>query len=229
MRISAAVRRSSILALLTAGMLAFFLGSPAAMAAAATTLYAFPQSGQSGYYPTGTLVRDGNGALYGTTFLGGAHNQGTVFRLNPPAAGQTRWTITVLYSFRGGNDGGAPSGGVVRDASGALYGTAFSGGANLLGVVFKLMPPAPGKATWTQTVLHAFNYSFVFGIKDGASPAAELIRDPATGTLYGTTVGGGTAHPQTGVGFGTVFKLTPPAPGKTACNKAEVLFGPTPP
>jgi hypothetical protein len=35
--------------------------------AAGTTLYAFPESGQDGCYPSGTLFRDAAGALFGTT------------------------------------------------------------------------------------------------------------------------------------------------------------------
>jgi uncharacterized repeat protein (TIGR03803 family) len=49
------------------------------------------------------------------------------------------------------------------------------------------------------TVLHSFAES------DGANPDGGLILD-ANGNLYGTTINGGT------YGYGTVFKLTPPAP-----------------
>ncbi|MEJ0046475.1 MAG: choice-of-anchor tandem repeat GloVer-containing protein [Rhodospirillales bacterium] len=52
------------------------------------------------------MVADASGALYGTTTLGGYHGEGAIFKLTPPAAGQTAWTETVLYSFTGGTDGG---------------------------------------------------------------------------------------------------------------------------
>jgi uncharacterized repeat protein (TIGR03803 family) len=186
-------------------------------AATEATLYVFPESGQTGYYPTGTLCRNATGTLYGTTFLGGAYNQGNVFKLTPPAPGRTDWTISVLYDFHGGNDGGAPLGGVIMDGSGALYGTTFASGPNSYGVVFKLSPPGLGQTAWTETVLYAFNYNFIDGNSDGASPTAGLIMD-GNGALYGTTVGGGTAH-----GFGTVFKLSPPGPGKSTWTET-VLY-----
>jgi uncharacterized repeat protein (TIGR03803 family) len=212
--------RRALTSLATAVM-ALALLPPATAAATEATLYVFPESGQTGYYPTGTLCRDATGALYGTTFLGGAYNQGTVFRLSPPAPGQTKWALSVLYHFHGGNDGGAPSGGVVRGSSGALYGTAFSGGSNSNGVVFKLTPPGPGKPTWTETVLHDFNYNWVLNNHDGANPCAGLIMD-ASGALHGTTIGGGTAN-QSVAGCGTVFKLTPPGPGQTTWTET-VLY-----
>jgi hypothetical protein len=68
-----------------------------------------------------------------------------VFKLSPPAAGETQWTETVLYSFKGGNDGASPQAGLIADANGALYGTTVEGGAagcfgEGCGTVFKLVP-----------------------------------------------------------------------------------------
>jgi uncharacterized protein YceK len=195
--------------------------APAFPATAATqvTLFVFPESGKSGYYPQGTLFRDATGSLYGTSFVGG-NGKGNVFRLKPPAPGQTNWTFSVLCAFRGGDDGGSPSGGVVMDRSGALYGTASADGHDSNGVVFKLTPPGPGQTAWMETVLHSFRYNVV-GEHDGARPQAGLIMD-ASGALYGTTDLGGTPD-RSGVGFGTVFKLTPPGPGNTGWTEA-VLY-----
>jgi uncharacterized repeat protein (TIGR03803 family) len=124
--------------------------------ASETVLYNF--KGQSdGANPQGGLIADTEGALYGTTVKGGSHNQGTVFKLTPPAAGQTQWTETVLYSFTGAADGGTPVAALIFDTHGALYGTTQSGGSsNNAGTVFKLTPPAAGKTQWTETVLHTF-------------------------------------------------------------------------
>src|SRR4029077_17946523 len=79
-----------------AAVVALALLPHAAVAASEVTLYVFPETGKTGYYPTGNLCRDEAGSLYGTTFLGGAYNQGTVFRLTPPAPGQPKWTLSVL-------------------------------------------------------------------------------------------------------------------------------------
>jgi uncharacterized repeat protein (TIGR03803 family) len=207
---------------LAAAVMALALLPAAPAVATEATLYVFPESGQTGYYPTGTLCRDANGVLYGTTFLGGAYNQGNVFKLTPPAPGRTNWAISVLYDFHGGNDGGAPFGGVVMDANGTLYGTAYAGGVNNEGVVFKLTPPGPSHPTWTETVLHNFSYDWVYKIHDGASPCSGLIMD-ASGALYGTTIGGGATN-QFGYGYGTVFKLSPPAPGKSTWTETVLYY-----
>lgn len=117
-------------------------------------------------------------------------------------------TETVLYSFPGGSSGANPYAGLILDSAGALYGTTGGGGASTkcnlgsgCGTVFKLTPPATKTGTWTESVLYSFQ-----GVtaKDGSGPQASLVFD-AAGALYGTTASGGAS------GFGTVFKLTPPA------------------
>src|SRR5437870_425161 len=69
-------------------------------------------------------------------------------------------TTTTLYSFTGyPSDGASPTAGLIRDASGALYGTTINGGAYgtaQTGAVFKLTPPAAVGGAWTETVLHHF-------------------------------------------------------------------------
>jgi uncharacterized repeat protein (TIGR03803 family) len=155
-----------------------------------TVLHAF--SGQpDGWYPTGELVPDGKGNFYGTTWFGGASDDGTVFKLDSTG------TVTVLYSFDGIAGGEGPNGPLVADAQGNVYGTTAGGGdtsCDLCGVVFRLEPS--GK----ETVLHTFTGS----PNDGAFPYAGLIRD-TSGNLYGTTWEGGAGCLASGCG--TVFKV----------------------
>jgi uncharacterized repeat protein (TIGR03803 family) len=98
--------------------------------------------GKDDRYPFGVIFDEG-GDLYGTTSGEINGQKGTVFELVPSSGGQ--WKIRVLYGFRGGNDGKAPSGGVVRKA-GKLYGVAaFGGDLNCgagqgCGVVFEVSP-----------------------------------------------------------------------------------------
>jgi hypothetical protein len=108
-----------------------------------TTLYSFKGLPSDGFYPYSGLIADEQGALYSTTFAGGSGgNAGTVFKLTPPASGQTVWTETILYRFTGGADGGYPYAGLIADKQGTLYGTTFGGGSIAgypgTGAVFKL-------------------------------------------------------------------------------------------
>ncbi len=153
-------------------------------------------NGTDGIYPFDSLVIDGFGNLYGTTYRGGIHNYGTVFELSPNGSGG--WTERVLHSFNfNGADGAVPYAGLVIDSAGNLYGTTAYGGINYYGgTVFELSPN--GSGGWTEKVLHSFNYNGT----DGAFPTAGLIFDSA-GNLYGTTENGG-IHFQ-----GAVFQLTP--------------------
>jgi len=193
--------------------LALFAAAPVSSAVTEKTLYAFPSNGSKGCYPVGTLLRDGAGALYGATFECGAGGYGTVFKLVPPLAGHTTWSVSVLRSFSEDVSGGALNANLVMGANGAVYGTAAEYGNYLEGVVFRLNPPAAGQTNWTETVLHAFDYNFAYNIADGSGPNAVIIDN--NGVLYGTTYRGGSTADPSALGFGTVFKLAPPIPGQT--------------
>jgi uncharacterized repeat protein (TIGR03803 family) len=148
--------------------------------------------------PEAGLIMDGNGNLYGTTFMGYS-NSGTVFKLIPGSGGT--YTESVLHIFQGGtSDGAFPEGSLVVDGSGNLYGTTSGGGSGSSGIVFKLTPGSGG--TYTESILHEFQG----GTSDGSTPLAGLIMD-GSGNLYGTTSGGGSGS------SGTVFKLTPGSGG----------------
>jgi uncharacterized repeat protein (TIGR03803 family) len=110
-------------------------------------------------------------------------------------------TEKVLYAFNV-TDGSFPDDGVVFDASGNLYGTAFYGGGPACkghgcGLVFKLTPAGNGE--WTESVIYTFT-----GESDGAHPYSRLISD-AAGNLYGTTYGADYG----GTGQGTAYRLSP--------------------
>jgi uncharacterized repeat protein (TIGR03803 family) len=114
-----------------------------------TVLYNFT-GGDDGSYPFAGVVFDKMGSLYGTTYVGGAFSEGTVFELSPPAAEGGSWTESVLHSFTNlAGDGSRPLGGVVFDSSGNLYGTTSA-------TVFELTPPAAIGGEWTESVLYIF-------------------------------------------------------------------------
>jgi len=171
-----------------------------------TVLYAFAGPPSDGSSPSGNLLRDKAGNLYGTTYSGGSgagaacfgSGCGAVFMLDPDGK------ETVLYSFTGGADGASPYSGLIRDRVGNLYGTTGYGGSCSVfglgcGVVFKL--DQAGK----ETVLYTFT-----GGTDGGVPYGGLVRD-AAGNLYGTSNLGGdlSASACAGYGCGVVFRVDP--------------------
>lgn len=98
-----------------------------------TTLAQF--SGGDGSWLQGNLVIDSAGNLIGTTSTGGTGGNGTVFTI-PKGGG----AIISLASFSSVAGGAAnPSGGLLMDSSGNLFGTTRSGGANGDGTVFELI------------------------------------------------------------------------------------------
>jgi hypothetical protein len=174
-----------------------------------------------GQLPWGDLVFDEAGNLYGATEYGGGYGScnapyyrhcGTVFKLSRPQSKSGQWKETMLYGFKGGTDGANPNGGLVFGKKMVLYGTTQIGGFNCgyrgqgCGTVFELLPPAEGRSTWMETILHRFQGPAIN--QDGAIPFAGVAVDTA-GKLYGTTWVGGGAN----VASGTVFCLIPQSNG----------------
>jgi uncharacterized repeat protein (TIGR03803 family) len=152
-------------------------------------------NGTDGYDPNGGLIFDAAGNLYGTTAKGGPDSGGTVFELTPATGGNWAETLLEFFNNNPGTGGYDPTGGLIFDAAGNLYGTTIDGGLSGGGTLFELTPAAGGG--WTALVLHSFGLG-----KDGSSPQTTLTFDDA-GNLYGTTVIGGVSDD------GTVFAITP--------------------
>jgi uncharacterized repeat protein (TIGR03803 family) len=191
-----------------------------------SVLYRF-QGGSDGGNPNGSLIFDAAGNLYGTTVQGGTGNSdgcGTVFQLAPGSGG---WTESLVRTFcsNGANDGYFPKGGLAQNALGNLYGTTESGGANLGGVAFELIPISGG---WTENVLHSFCLVGDCSTQ-GAQPVAGVTVD-ASGNLYGATITGGrtkfgcfSSFPP---GCGLLFKLTPHLGGPWTESIPHLFTGP---
>lgn len=212
-----------------------------------TVLYNFHQRQMDGTGPNGNLVIDREGNIIGTTVGGGSPECqcGVVFQLTHTAGG---WTETVLHSFTLQPDGADPSGGLISDAAGNLYGGTEQGGSYLGGSVYELVLSnggyffqslysfqsdadfegpvgilaidsngrlygatfsqgspggnvfklTPGNGGWTYTDLHDF------GVMDGENPLDGPTLD-SNGNLYGTTSGGGTGQCNCGV----VYQIVP--------------------
>jgi uncharacterized repeat protein (TIGR03803 family) len=146
----------------------------------------------------GALIQATNGAFYGTTTLGGTGNNricaaygcGTVFKITAGGA------LTSLHTFNW-TDGSFPKSALLQATSGLFYGTTYDGGTGSgclgygCGTVFSMT------AGGTLDTLITFDGT------DGANPTSALT-ESTSGTLYGTTNGGGTG---TECSCGTVFSL----------------------
>ncbi len=217
-------------------MLATLLPIAARPAQAQTysVLYSFTGT-PDGANPYAGLALDKQRNLYGTTWAGGAHNDGTVFEI-PTSGGET-----VLYSFKGvsAGDGANPHAGVTLDTKGNVYGTTWSGpqvfkldmagnetvismpiGADPSGVLLDSQgnlygTTQTGGANGNQdgTVFkldqsgdETILHTFRTGRTDGTIPRGGVVFD-SEGNLYGVTTTGGSVQPNGTDGDGTVFKL----------------------
>ena len=146
-----------------------------------TILHSF--TGADGSNPVGMLAGPPNVAgvstLYGVTSNGGAHSDGTIYKITTGGA------FTTLYSFSG-VDGIHPTS-VIWDGASTIYGTCSAGGSFSKGTLFRF-----SLTTSTLTVLRSLNTA------DGTNPTAGLFLDGST--LYGTAPNGGS-------GYGTAFSI----------------------
>ncbi len=170
-----------------------------------TTLLSFSGSGGMGAYPKGGLIQLRDGRFFGTTFAGGATDNGTVFvfTTNGTAEETDLDTVIEFTGNSGPHHGSSPLGALVQGADGNLYGTTYSTNLGLqafgFGTVFRMTPGG---------VLTTFA---TFDRNNGAQPAAGLVIG-GDGSFYGTARSGGS------LGFGTLFKLTPGGELSTLVN-----------
>jgi uncharacterized repeat protein (TIGR03803 family) len=200
-----------------------------------TTLYSFCQQTNctDGAWPAAGLVQGTDGNFYGTTAIGGANGDGTVFSITAAGA------LTTLYSFcqqTNCTDGAWPAATLVQGSDGNFYGTTAGGGANdecnggtgpsTCGTAFKIT------AAGTLTTLYSF--CSAKDCTDGVWPYAGLVQG-SDGNFYGTTSAGGNdcdvglCEPWDGAG--TVFKITPAGTLTTLhlfCSQTDCTDGGTP-
>ncbi|MGA8837068.1 MAG: choice-of-anchor tandem repeat GloVer-containing protein [Candidatus Sulfotelmatobacter sp.] len=166
-------------------------------------LYKFPSPNGVGS-PSGSVVLDSQGNLYGATYLGyggdGSNTRGGVYELSPQSG---TWKLTLLYNFTTASASQFPNSRLTLDSSGNLYGTT-QGGKALYGTVYEVSPASGG--TWTEQTLH----TFTAGKNDGGYTNGNLVFD-ASGNLYGATYNGGSGCNANLCGV--VYKLTPQSGG----------------
>jgi len=151
-----------------------------------------------GNRPIGVLAEGTDGNFYGTTYQGGAHNEGTVFKITPSG------TYTLLYSLGGYTfDGVLPIAGLTLGTDGNFYGvTSRGGGSNgyPYGTIYEITPA--GK----ETVLYDF---CAVSCYDGFVPTTPMVLH-TDGKFYGNTAGnsnGGSVFYSFDVGFKPLVNL----------------------
>jgi uncharacterized repeat protein (TIGR03803 family) len=149
-----------------------------------TRLFTFTQ-GSSGFLhgnnPADGFVEGNDGFLYGTTFNGGKHNDGVLFRISKTGTG-----FKVLHNFCSSAscaDGSVPNG-LLLGQDGNLYGTTLEGGSSTspcpssgCGTIFRFEP-----TTGAFAVLHRLNAN-----SDGVQPFGMI--QASNGNFYGVSQG----------------------------------------
>ncbi len=151
-------------------------------------IHTFCGDSKCGFLPLGSLVSDAQGHIFGITRDGGESGFGTVYELTPTKGS---WKFKTIFDFNSST--GIPSGGVVLDGEGNLYGMTSD-------IVYELAINAR-RTKWHEKTLHTFN-DF-----DGLEPFGSLTYFGATtgvpydgiSPLYGITSLGG--HNEHGVVF----------------------------
>ena len=127
--------------------------------------------------PGSSVIQANDGYLYGVT-LGDQINSGGAILY---AYNLSSEKCIVRNSFDAGSFGGQPNGSLMQASNGMLYGMAFEGGENTMGIFFGYNPS-------TQTIIKILDFS---GYCDGDHPMGSLM-EADNGKLYGMTLAGGT-------------------------------------
>ena len=198
-------------------------------------LHRYPKSGKGGVWPLDLAYT--NGELYGTTAYGGNFSRrdgqhkpatdcprtvingcGTIFKMDPSGS-----PYNILYRFARAPGGIQPTTALL-DVNGRFYGATGEGGTGKycrLGTGEGSRTPIPGCGTLYEVsptsgkvrVLYSFPGAEGTDFKKGFFPDGMIN---VNGTLYGTTVLGGSevcAGVSGLVGCGTIFRMNPSGDG----------------
>jgi uncharacterized repeat protein (TIGR03803 family) len=177
-----------------------------------TSLHSFcsEQNCTDGATPSVGLIQGTDGFFYGETDLGGANQQGILYRMSRGGKFETLYAFCSLSSCA---DGSEPIAGLVQSSDGNFYGTTsgLGGQSTPYGTVFRITPSG------TLTTLHVFDHT------DGSWAGAMI--QATDGNLYGTTWNGGA------FGGGTLFEITLDGTFTTIynfCSQTSCTDGQTP-
>jgi uncharacterized repeat protein (TIGR03803 family) len=158
----------------------------------------------TGSFPEFGLVADSDGMLYGSTFHGGMHGNGAIFKVSQDG------NFTLLGSFDSSSNSpslktatntfGLEPSDLAFGSDGNLYGTTVAGGTNGFGTVFKISTSGGLSCIYTfgQQLIGTNDLGPIYA--DGRTPFAGLTL-ATDGNLYGVTSRGGSNN------WGTIFRI----------------------
>ncbi len=158
-----------------------------------TTLHAF-DSAADGFPPAAGLILATDANFYGTSRIGGALGDGTVFRMDSSGA------VSTVHDFDRDTGGWFLQVPVIQADDGQLYGTTVYGHCDDMtdscSTIFRLTLGGD------LTTLYTFSFD------EGSIPLSPLLQTSSS-DFYGTTSIGGGGNPDAcGVGCGTVFHMS---------------------
>lgn len=159
-----------------------------------SVLHRFSSPKTNGSFPCGLAAF--NGELYGTTFAGGKHKYGTIFRMDVSGG-----HFLIVHSFAANGDGASPNP-ELTELEGTLFGTTMHGGTLGYddGTIFSVNAQS----------LYKNVYNAIFGM-----PYSGVV--PVHNRLFGTTITGGL--PACLQGCGTIYRLSPNGDGLKILRK----------
>lgn len=167
-----------------------------------TAIHIFKGYPTDGYEPAGALTQGNDGNFYGTTYAGGAYNQGTIFKITP--AGK----FTLLHSFEQAGSvlgGKNPLSGLALGSDGNFYGS-IAGGATGYGALYRVTP------TGSLTLLYSFCPPGSQCV-DGFGAQTPLVQH-TNGKFYGSTAGnslGGSVFYSLDAGLAPFVRVASPS------------------
>jgi uncharacterized repeat protein (TIGR03803 family) len=166
-----------------------------------TTFYSFGPPYDppfTGSFLPGNLIQASDGNLYGTTLLGGAYYDGSIFKVTRDGA------VHDLYDAGSGINVPSPFA-IIEAGDGNFYGLSVP---EVGQVLYGFFPGAVFKMTPSGDVTIVYNFCSQGGnaCTDGATPVSLILG--SDGNLYGTTMGLNPDFSGSLNAGGTIFKLT---------------------
>ncbi len=156
----------------------------------------YPYHKEFGRHPYGSVMQADNGKIYGTTFIGGTHNDGVLFEYDPDSM-----IFRKMFDFINNETGKRPKGSLIQATDGKLYGLTANGGAGV-GAVFsyditndtliKRADLGDGVGSYSLGSLMQATNGKMFGTTElgACSSGGVFCFDPETDTIYRTACNG---------------------------------------